>query len=89
MSFVRKDPEPTSTHRFRVSPARQYDGMVSSDSTGHLYRVYEPAWWQVWRWLALPFKSPRGRIDLNFMGRTISVRIVGERRLTNPFARPF
>lgn len=41
----------------------QFDGMITADSAGQRFRVYEPRWWQVGRWLVwLWVKLTKGRI---------------------------
>lgn len=56
---------------------RSFDGMILGGAGGQQYRVCEPAWWQVGRWLALWFAKERGHVLVSMItGKNLSLRTV-------------
>lgn len=47
-----------------------YDGMRTGDSNGLLWRIYEPRWWQLGRWLRLLWLVYVKKIDMIRFGFT-------------------
>lgn len=59
---------------------RSLDGVDLCGGAGHRFVVYEPAWWQVWRWIYLVFtRRPRGFTTITQPDRpALRVRVLGE-----------
>jgi len=58
---------------------RAFDGMSITSAGGSKMRVYEPAWWQFWRWIywAL-FARAKGHASVSWEGKRLKVRFVAE-----------
>lgn len=56
---------------------RNFDGAVmgSTDSLRD-FRVFAPAWWQVWRWWTYWRATSRGHVTVTFMGRAYTLRCI-------------
>lgn len=67
--------QPKPLRSYRVS--RRFDGMISADGAGRRYRVFAPAWWQVWRWVAFLRASVRGSLNVIVDGKFYRVRALG------------
>lgn len=70
-----------------------YDGMRLADSSGRLFRVFEPRWWELSRWLLLLryrfgwLRDARGQrisvghLDVVSNNDTVLARVVGTVRI--------
>ena len=65
---------------------RGFDGKTMTTASGTVFRVYEPAWWQVWRWVYFWMFAPiTARCQVTWNGEPMQVRAVAERlRLDEP-----
>lgn len=54
----------------------EFDGIFTGDGEGGLYRVYEPRWWQLARWIAWWRMPTKTSITMTLGGREITLRVV-------------
>jgi len=70
--------------------AWRYDGMLMGDpcfACGRLYRVFQPRWWQLHRWLwwvVVGVRRVHGRSVLSLADGDLEVRVVEEVRVRLP-----
>ena len=64
---------------------RGLDGVDLCAGAGHRFVVYEPAWWQIWRWVYLLFtRRPKGFTTLTHGDQRLRVRVLGEPVIPRP-----